>query len=122
MEEKSPKDINPSNTLNKVNSSEFDPLKDKVQHNGVEEVKEIPKSTPIPPATSNTETSHSQQTSGPSPVSLPNQMSQGQQIASTAAGSHHNIGEYYSRTSTPSFPQMGYGTMPYPPHQYSYTA
>lgn len=125
MEEKPPKDVNLSTTLNKVNSSEFDPLKDMAQHNGVEEGKDVPKPTPTPPVTSNSEAAHShqaqQQTPGPSPVSLPNQMSQGQQVPATA-GSHHNISEYYNRGSTPSYPQMGYGTLPYPSHQYSYTA
>lgn len=115
IEEKSGNDVDVSNTLNKVNSSEFDPLKDKIQPNGIEEVKEAPKPTPTPPVSSNNDPQSGQPQPGPGPV-LP--IPQGQPIASTAT-SHHNLNEYYNRT-TPSYPQMGYGSVPYPQQQYAY--
>jgi protein TFG len=115
IEGKSGNDVDVSNTLNKVNSSEFDPLKDKIQPNGIEEVKEAPKPTPTPPVSSNNDPQSGQPQPGPGPV-LP--IPQGQPIASTAT-SHHNLNEYYNRT-TPSYPQMGYGSVPYPQQQYAY--
>ncbi|RZC41169.1 TFG [Asbolus verrucosus] len=117
-EEKPSSDVSISNTLNKVNSSEFDPLKDKAQANGIEETKETPKPTPTPPVASNNEASTHQ----PAPVQapgIPNQIPQGQPIASTAA-SHHSLTDYYNRTSTAGYPQMGYGSVPYPQQQYPY--
>ncbi|EFA00133.1 protein TFG [Tribolium castaneum] len=113
-EEKSSSDVNPPNTLNKVNSSEFDPLKDKPQ-NGVEETKEAPKPTPTPPVTE--APSHQPQpVAGPTAVPIP----QGQPIAASTATSHHNLNDYYNRT-TQSYPhQMAYSSVPYPQQQYSY--
>ncbi|XP_063920080.1 protein TFG-like isoform X2 [Zophobas morio] len=115
-QDKSGSDI--PNSLNKVNSSEFDPLKDKSQANGTEESKETPKPTPTPPVSGGNEAQSHQPHPVPGP-GLP--MPQGQPIAASTAASHHNMNDYYNRTSTPSYPQMGYRSVPYPQQQYSYS-
>lgn len=92
-------------------------MKDKPQ-NGVEEPKEAPKPTPTPPVSSNNEVPGHQPQPAPGPV-VP--MPQGQPIAASTATSHHNMSDYYNRTTTQAYPhQMAYGNVPYPQQQYSY--
>ncbi|XP_050293621.1 protein TFG-like isoform X2 [Anthonomus grandis grandis] len=98
-----------SNTINKVNSNEFDPLLDKHQKNGTEEQKESSKpSTPqVPNEGSN---------SRPQSASMLSQHQQQQQqqqqpVATSAAGSPH-MSDYFARSS------LGLG---YPPGLSGYT-
>lgn len=108
-------DDNPSNTvLNKVNSSEFDPLQDKNQHkNGTEEHKEPPKpaSTPQQQQPTSEPNSRPQSVAMAGPGSHPPQT-----VAST---NHSNHVDYFNRTTMGgNYPQMQYGT-PYP-SQFNY--
>ncbi|KAJ8971648.1 hypothetical protein NQ314_000600 [Rhamnusium bicolor] len=102
---------NPSNaSLNKVNSSEFDPLQDKNPKNGTEDNKE-PSKPPTPQV--NTE--------GPSsrPQSVSMSSTPGQQSVVTSVANPHNMSDYFGRSSSANFPGMQYSSLPYP-QQYNF--
>ncbi|KAJ8972404.1 hypothetical protein NQ317_010327 [Molorchus minor] len=104
-------DQNPSNTsLNKVNSSEFDPLQEKGSKNGTEEVKEPSK--PPTPQVNNEGTS-----SRPQSVSMTS--TPAQQSVVTSAANPHNMSDYFGRSSSANFPSMQYSSLPYP-QQYNF--
>lgn len=106
----------PSNSnLNKVNSNEFDPLQEKNLKNGTEDAsgpKEPPKPpTPqVPPAEGNSRPQSATMATTPS-----------QQQAAVTSGAHSSgMGDYFGRsTAAGSFPNMQYGSLPYP-QQYSF--
>ncbi|XP_066148099.1 protein TFG-like isoform X1 [Euwallacea fornicatus] len=94
-----------SNTLNKINSSEFDPLQEKHQKNGTEEQKEPSK--PSTPQISNEGPNSRPQSASMVPQSLP--------VATTAAASNPHMSDYFARSSLGmQYPSMGY------PQQYNF--
>lgn len=114
----------PNTSLNKVNSSEFDPLQDsKAQKNGAEDVKESSK--PSTPQVVNNEGPSSR----PQSVSMASTPSQQQSSIVTSAANPHSAAaaaaaaasgmtDYFGRSSS-SFPGMQYGSLPYP-QQYNF--
>lgn len=89
-------DTNPtSNTLNKVNSSEFDPLQEKTQKNGTEEQKESSK--PSTPQISN-EGSNSRPQSA-SMLPQPGGPQQQQAVPTSAAAANAHMSDYFARGS-----------------------
>ncbi|XP_060519818.1 protein TFG-like isoform X2 [Cylas formicarius] len=98
--------------LNKVNSSEFDPLQEKTQKNGTEEQKEPSK--PSTPQISNEGTNSRPQST--SMVPQPNQAApQPQPTAATSASNPHGMPDYFGRSGL----GMQYGSLPYP-QQYNF--
>ncbi|KAK9878395.1 hypothetical protein WA026_021703 [Henosepilachna vigintioctopunctata] len=107
-----------TNALNKVNSSEFDPLQDAKGHkNGsVSEVKE------------NTKNSNTNVANNDKPLTRPQSVptlprpNEPIAVSAASAGQSQQINEYYNRNPATSYGQMPYGSMPYPPQHYGYSA
>ncbi|KAL3284593.1 hypothetical protein HHI36_018750 [Cryptolaemus montrouzieri] len=109
-----------ANTLNKVNSSEFDPLQEgKAQKNGT-----------VPEPKENVKSSAANITNSEKPItrpqSVPSLPRSNEPVAVSTTGASVNqsqqLNEYYNRTTATSYAQMPYGSMPYPPHHYGYSA
>ncbi|KAJ8922238.1 hypothetical protein NQ315_004175 [Exocentrus adspersus] len=97
-------------SLNKVNSSEFDPLQEKNVKNGTEDVKE-PSKPPTPQVNSDAASTRPQSVSMSStPV---------QQSVATSAANPHGMSDYFGRSSSGNFPGMQYSSLPYP-QQYNF--
>lgn len=93
-----------SSSLNKVNSSEFDPLQDKNQKNGTEDLKDSKPSTP----------QINNEGSGSRPQSVSMATTPGQQSVVTSAANPHGMTEYFARSSSATnFPGMQYSSLPY---------
>lgn len=112
--ESSTKDVQPTlNALNKVNSSEFDPLQEnKSQKNGnaLEQPKESAKNL-----ASNNEKPTSR------PQSVPS-MQREPVAVSAASSASQQLSDYYNRNPPTSYSQIPYGSVPYPPQHYAYSA
>ncbi|CAH1109563.1 unnamed protein product [Psylliodes chrysocephalus] len=100
-----------SSSMNKVNSSEFDPLQDKTQKNGTEDVKD--NSKPSTPQINN-------EGAGSRPQSVSMTTTPGQQSVVTSAANPHAMTDYFGRSSSAgNFPGMQYSSLPYP-QQYNF--
>ncbi|CAH0548137.1 unnamed protein product [Brassicogethes aeneus] len=109
----------PNAALNKVNSSEFDPLQEKIQQNGSDEKKEAP--MPSQHQQQQQQRPGSEPNSRPQSVSMPAPTpTMTSQPQATSANHNSHVGDYFNRTTAASsYPQMQYSSMPYQP-QYSY--
>ncbi|XP_072378252.1 uncharacterized protein [Diabrotica undecimpunctata] len=109
-----------SSSLNKVNSSEFDPLQDKGQKNGTEDAKDSSK--PSTPQINNEGnlTKQKSNRAGSRPQSVSMATTPGQQSVVTSAANPHGITDYFGRSSSATnFPGMQYSSLPYP-QQYNF--
>nr|CAH7752162.1 unnamed protein product [Callosobruchus chinensis] len=109
-----------STSLNKVNSSEFDPLQEKNQKNGTEDGKD-PSKPPTPQVNSEGGGGSSSRPQSVSMTAAPQQQQQPQSVV-TSAGNPHGatMSDYFGRSSTAAnFPGMQYSSLPYP-QQYNF--
>ncbi|CAH1998710.1 unnamed protein product [Acanthoscelides obtectus] len=109
-----------STSLNKVNSSEFDPLQEKNQKNGTEDGKD-PSKPPTPQVNSDGG-SGGGSSSRPQSVSMTTapQQQQPQSAVTSAGNPHGTMSDYFGRSSTAAnFPGMQYSSLPYP-QQYNF--
>nr|CAI5853918.1 unnamed protein product [Callosobruchus analis] len=109
-----------STSLNKVNSSEFDPLQEKNQKNGTEDGKD-PSKPPTPQVNSEGGGGSSSRPQSVSMTAAPQQQQQPQSVVTSAGNPHGTtMGDYFGRSSTAAnFPGMQYSSLPYP-QQYNF--